>query len=287
MFPGSCAHGWLLQGDGHNRLRAQALLQARTVWITSSDGVRIAFESLGRGQPLVLLHGFFGDRTTWHSAGHVDALADDFRLVSIDARGHGDSDAPHDAASYAISRQVEDVLTVLDALAIDRAAMWGASMGGITGLHLLARHPERLTSLVAGGAHAGSVAVDPAEVEQEAAVFRTQGTAPFIEALERQGTLPPWMRTVMQAADPHALAALTLALDDRESVLTDLASSSVPLLLIAGDRDPQLPAIRQTADRVGSASIAELPGCGHLDAFLRTDLTLPVVRAFLTGRNTP
>ncbi|MER5934222.1 alpha/beta hydrolase [Streptomyces sp. NPDC002054] len=256
--------------------------------ITSSDGVTIAFETVGCGDPLVLLHGFFGDRTTWHSAGHVDALADGFRLVLIDARGHGDSDAPHDAGSYAISRQVDDVLAVLDALDIDRAAMWGASMGGIIGLHLLAGYPERLTTLVAGGAHAGPVAVvDPAEVEQEAEAFRTQGTAPFIERLERQGPLPGWMCTVMQAADPNALAALTLALDNRGSVLDALASSPVPLLLIAGDRDRQLPAIRQTAARMRSATLVELPDCGHFDAFLRTDLTLPVVQTFLTGQNAP
>lgn len=127
----------------------------------------------------MLVHGFFGDRTTWRSAGHVEALADGFRLILIDARGHGGSAAPHDAASYEIGRQVDDVLAVLDALDIDQAAMWGASMGGIIGLHLLARHPERLTGLVAGGAHAGEVAVDPAEVEAEAALFRYQGIAPF------------------------------------------------------------------------------------------------------------
>ncbi|KJY40413.1 hypothetical protein VR46_27820 [Streptomyces sp. NRRL S-444] len=65
------------------------------------------------------------------------------------------------------------------------------------------------------------------------------------------------------------------------------ASSAVPLLLLAGDRDPRLPAIRETADRICSATLAELPGCGHLDTFLRTDLTLPVVRAFLTGQKAP
>ena len=255
--------------------------------ITSSDGLTIGFEAVGRGHPLVLLHGFFGDRTTWQSAGHVDALADDFRLVLIDARGHGESEAPHDSGSYAISRQVEDVLAVLDALDIDQAAMWGASMGGIIGLHLLASHPERLTTLVVGGAHAGPITVEPAEAEAEAAVFRTQGTAPFIETLERQGSLPAWMRTLIQAADPNALAALALALDNRDSVLDALASSAVPLLLLAGDRDPRLPAIRETADRVRSATLAELPGCGHLDTFLRTDLTLPVVRAFLSGQKAP
>ncbi|WP_060905184.1 alpha/beta fold hydrolase [Streptomyces scabiei] len=70
--------------------------------------------TMGSGPPLVLLHGFFGDRTTWRSAGYVDALADSHRLVLIDARGHGGSDAPHDVDSFRIDRQVEDVTAVLD-----------------------------------------------------------------------------------------------------------------------------------------------------------------------------
>ncbi|WP_329359639.1 alpha/beta fold hydrolase [Streptomyces sp. NBC_01483] len=77
--------------------------------ITSSDGVRIAFETVGCGPPLVLVHGFFGQRSTWRSASHVDALADSYRLVLIDARGHGGSGAPHDIDSYRIDRQVDDV----------------------------------------------------------------------------------------------------------------------------------------------------------------------------------
>lgn len=247
----------------------------------SRDGVRIAFEVVGRGRPLVLLHGFYGDRTTWHQAGHVAALAGDHRLVLIDARGHGESDAPHDTDSYRIDRQVDDVIAVLDALGIDRAALWGASMGGTIGLHLAARHPSRLTALIAGGAHAGAVAADPDEVAQEAEIFRTQGTAPFITWLERQGPLPPWFRTTMQGADQHALAALTTALATREDITDTLAETSVPVLLLAGDREPRLPSIRYTAATTLSATLVELPNCSHLDTFLRTDLTLPAVRHFL------
>lgn len=247
----------------------------------SRDGVRIVFEVAGRGRPLVLLHGFFGDRTTWHQSGHVEALADDRQLVLIDARGHGESDAPHDADRYRIDRQVDDVIAVLDALGLDRAALWGASMGGVIGLNLAARRPSRLTALIAGGAHAGPVAADPGEVAQEAELFRTQGIAPFISWLERQGPLPPWLRTTMQAADPHALAALTTALATREDITGTLAETCVPILLLAGDQDPRLPSVRNTAAKIPGATLVELPNCNHLDAFTRTDLTLPSIRHFL------
>ncbi|MGW7045527.1 alpha/beta fold hydrolase [Streptomyces avermitilis] len=223
----------------------------------------------------------FGDRTTWRSASHVDALADSHRLVLIDARGHGGSDAPHDVDSYRVDRQVEDVTPVLDELNISRAAFWGASMGGIIGLNLLARHPERLTGLIAGGAHADRVVAAPDEALSEAELFRAQGAAPFIDMLERQGPLPGWMRGAMLTADPHALAALTVALASRDGVLDKLAQTSAPVLLLAGDRDPQLKAIQDTADQISGASCVELPDCGHFETFSRIDLTLPVVSPFL------
>ncbi|MDL4820590.1 alpha/beta fold hydrolase [Actinomadura opuntiae] len=245
------------------------------------DGFRIAYEVVGEGPPLVLVHGFYGDRTTWRSGGHVDALAGGYRLILIDALGHGGSDTPHDAAPYRIDRQVEDVVAVLDAEGVQRTAYWGASMGGVIGLHLLARYPERLTCLVAGGAHACDVDADPAEVEAEAELFRGRGVAPFVDWLERQGTMPGWMREVILAADPQALAALTTAISRRRGVTGALAGTDVPVLLIAGDGDARLDEIRRTAEAVPSARLAELPGCGHSDAFLRLDLVLPLVRPFL------
>lgn len=229
----------------------------------------------------MLLHGFYGDRTTWRSAGYVDALAGRYRLICVDARGHGESYAPHGAESYRIDRQVDDVVAVLDSLGVHRAAVWGASMGGTIGFRLLARHPERLTCLIAGAAHAEPVTADPAGVEREAAILRAQGTAPFLAWLERAGRLPPWLRATVEDADPYALAALTTAMAGLNGVEDDLARTPVPVLMLAGDGDRRLPEIRRTAARIPGARFVELPGCGHLDAFLRTDLTLPAVRPFL------
>lgn len=251
--------------------------------VTIGDGVPIAFETAGAGYPLVVLHGFFGDRTSGRSAGYVEALAGQFRLILIDARGHGDSGAPEGAASYEPGRQVQDVLAVLDALGISQAVAWGASMGGITGLQLLARHPRRLTALIAGAAHADRSMADPVEAEREADLLRTNGTAPLIAALERQGPVPGWLRAAMRSADRRALAALTVALARRESILDTLDGTDVPVLLLAGDRDSQLAAIRRTADHLPAATLIELPDCRHLDTFIRADLALPLVLPFMTN----
>jgi pimeloyl-ACP methyl ester carboxylesterase len=142
---------------------------------------------------------------------------------------------------------------------------------------------KRLTALIAGGAHAERIPADPAKVDREAELFRTEGTAPFILWLERQGAVPSWLRDAMKSADPHALAALTTALAYPDDILGSLAHTSVPILLLAGDQDSRLPLIRRTADQIPSARLIEMPDCSHLDTFQRKDFTLPHVLPFLSN----
>ena len=244
------------------------------------DGSRIEYETTGTGPPLVLLHGFFGDRTTWHAAGHAGALADGFRLILVDLLGHGGSDVSRvDPPRYRMKAHARDVVAVLDHLGIERAAVWGASMGGRVGFHLMADVPERLTALVAGGAHACALETpDPAEAQREGVLLREQGTRPFADAME---PLPGWMREVMLRADGHALAIQLLADAVEVSPLPELELRATPVLLLAGDQDPRMYLIRITASRLRHAELAVLPGCRHFDTFTRTDLTIPLVREFL------
>jgi hypothetical protein len=65
-----------------------------------SGGVRISYEAVGEGRPLVLLHGWCCDRSWWTEPGYIDDLRSDHRLVNVDIRGHGASDKPHEAAAY-------------------------------------------------------------------------------------------------------------------------------------------------------------------------------------------
>lgn len=66
---------------------------------TTSNGVRIRFEVEGRGPAVVIQHGFLGSPTSWREAGYVDALTDRYRVILVDARGHGESDKPHDVGA--------------------------------------------------------------------------------------------------------------------------------------------------------------------------------------------
>src|SRR5215470_13911739 len=82
----------------------------------NSHGVRIHYQVEGAGPPLVLLHGFTDSLASWYEFGYVSALAPDYKLILLDARGHGGSDKPHEPVAYETELNVADVLAVLDTL---------------------------------------------------------------------------------------------------------------------------------------------------------------------------
>ena len=113
----------------------------------ASDGVRIAYRDEGAGRPLVLLHGLLANKDFFHAQ---RPLAADFRLISIDLRGHGESPAP--AAGLSVERLAEDVAGLIDALDLDGAIGIGWSLGATVLWHVLAGPT--------GGRFDGAVVVD-------------------------------------------------------------------------------------------------------------------------------
>ena len=124
-----------------------------TEFATASDGVKLAFERVGEGRPVLLVHGFGSSaHQNWKSTGWYGSLTEaGFGVVAMDCRGHGLSDKPHDAAFYGHDRMAEDAATVMDAAGLPSAPVVGYSMGGFIGLRLAAHYPERVTRLALGG----------------------------------------------------------------------------------------------------------------------------------------
>jgi pimeloyl-ACP methyl ester carboxylesterase len=97
------------------------------------NGVRIHYEVEGDGPPLVLIHGFLADLEYWRLLGYVEALQSSYRVISIDMRGHGQSDKPHEPEAYGETQRVGDMLAVLDAEGMQEltsgATRWVVSSG--------------------------------------------------------------------------------------------------------------------------------------------------------------
>jgi pimeloyl-ACP methyl ester carboxylesterase len=124
-----------------------------TEFAVASDGIRLAYEIVGSGAPVVLVHGFASSRQqNWKSTGWYGSLADaGFAALAMDCRGHGESDKPHDPAFYGHPRMADDVATVMDAAGLKAAPVIGYSMGGFLALRLALSQSERASSVVLGG----------------------------------------------------------------------------------------------------------------------------------------
>jgi pimeloyl-ACP methyl ester carboxylesterase len=246
----------------------------------TNDGCRIHYEVEGSGPPLVLLHVFTRDLRDLRATGLVDALRDRFQLILMDARGHGRSGAPHNPTAYARPTLARDVVSVLDALAIERAHFLGYSMGGGIGFGIAKHTPGRFASLIIGGAH--PYRGDPAQYTREASLLE-QGIEAYVGAWESAGIVfTPDERRTMLACDPLALRAMRLARRDDAPLDDALPDIALPCLLYAGDNDePEHELAQRAAQTMSNATFVSLPGMDHMDVYHQGDIIAPHVVAFL------
>ena len=112
------------------------------------NGVRIHYQERGSGEPLLLLHGFGACGNDWD--GIAGILAQDFRVIIPDLRGHGWSTNPTN--HFTMRKSSEDIAALLDHLGLARVKAMGISAGGMNLLHLATRQPDRSEALVLIGA---------------------------------------------------------------------------------------------------------------------------------------
>lgn len=242
-----------------------------------NQGIRIHYQVEGEGPPLVLQHGLFWSMKGWSRVGYVDALRTNYRLILIDARGHGASDKPHDGAAYSLPQHVGDIIAVLDALDLPKAHFWGYSMGGLFGFGMAKYAAERVNSLIIGGAHPYG--------RRLPAASRPDGTDPeaFVGAfLQRMGL----NRAALSPAEEaewfdNDFLALAAALLDWPSLEDVLPAMTMPCLLYAGELDGGFPQVEACVEQLPRGSFVSFPGVNHPEAFYRADLVLPHAIKFL------
>lgn len=116
-----------------------------------AKGVKIAYSVQGKGEPVILIHGWLSSSAiNWDLTGISGLLAKDFQVVGMDVRGHGRSDKPTKEDDYG-PELVEDVVRLMDHLKIEKAHVVGYSMGGIISANFIAKHPDRVLSGTLGG----------------------------------------------------------------------------------------------------------------------------------------
>lgn len=244
--------------------------------VLSADGIEIAFETIGEGPPLILLHGFASSRQCWRDLGYAGAFAQaGRRVILIDARGHGQSCKPRNLQAYRQRQRAADVIAVMNALGIARAGVFGYSMGGWTGIGAAQHHPDRIDALIVCGAHGFEQSMEPF---RRALAQSMEGWVEVMERLLRRRVSETVARQIL-ANDLKALRCCVAI--DRENTSAAFCKAAVPLLAIAGEKDPLFDII-QGFSKTARGTFMGLPGRNHLTSIVSVNVVAPAVLQFLS-----
>ena len=259
----------------------------------ASSGTRIYWKLEGaEDKPaLVLLNSIGTDMSLWDGA--MPALLAAFRVLRLDARGHGASDAPN--GDYSLALLADDVASVMDAAGIAQAAVAGVSLGGMIAMELALSRPERVSALAL---ICTSATMDKAAWQDRITKVRAGGTAAIADlAMQRflspgfttgQPAIVESVRRNLVAMNSEGYAGAGAAIRDME-LIGRIPSLACPTLIVVGDRDASTPFAGH-----GENLLAAIPGatlerldCGHLAPLEAPAALAGALRAFLSpGPNT-
>jgi pimeloyl-ACP methyl ester carboxylesterase len=258
------------------------------VSVTAAD-VRITWERLGDGPPLLLVHGLGYARWGWEPV--AGPLGEDFTVLLFDNRGIGDSDAP--PGPYTAGELARDALGVLDAAGVERAHVLGTSLGGIVAQELVLAAPERVDKLVLACTTPGGPTAAPMPQRTVQLLAEGQKLPPevalrrYVENALAPGADDAIVETIMAhrlaTAQPlpawqaQAAAGMTFDAADR------IGAIDAPTLVLHGTEDFVVDPANAPllASLIPGARLELFPGTGHLFFWEEPERFVRVVKEFL------
>lgn len=251
---------------------------------TTPDGVSLAYDDItpagGAERAIVLLHGFASNRNEgWRRTGWYGAFERrETRVIGLDQRGHGESAKLYEPDAYTRDKLAGDVLALMDHLGLERADLFGYSMGTRTAMQAALMAPERVSHLILGGV--GGRLLEPAE---------HRDSAPMVEAMlaaDPDAIEQPMLRSFRhfadeQGEDRQALAAFVQA-QNPPLDLDGLRGLTMPVLVVAGQRDSGAGDPEDLARIFPNGHGVTVVGCDHFSA-IPHGLTKAAVFDFLDG----
>jgi 3-oxoadipate enol-lactonase len=236
-------------------------------------GRRLGYTDEGTGTPVVLLHAFPLSRAMW--APQIPALARRVRVITVDLRGHGESDVSD--GTVALSEFADEVIGLLDHLAVRTAVFIGLSMGGYTLFALYRGYRDRIKALVLADTRAQADTPEGRAGRFE--MIRTaeaKGSGAIAEimlprllspdSLSNNAPLVERVRSIITATPVRTIIADLRAMAERPDSVALLPGISCPTLVLVGELDQGTPPAdaRLMAERIPGARLVIIPNAAHL-----------------------
>ncbi|MDP2919799.1 MAG: alpha/beta hydrolase [Dehalococcoidia bacterium] len=227
------------------------------------NGINLYYESTGKGYPLVLTHGFSATHAMWKVQ---EPLANEYRLITCDVRGHGETDSPPTADQYSADIVVEDLFQLMKTLNIRKAVFGGLSMGGYISLRFYLKHPEMVTALIVmdtgpGYRNPARMAEWNRSREDMARRLETEGIDVLVAQAATEGR-----REIALNQNPVGLAHMSRKVVGQHDswVIENLDKIKVPTLVVVGEKDTAfLQAADYMAKVIPGAKRVTVPNAGH------------------------
>jgi len=254
------------------------------------NGIALAYSDTGRGLPIVFLHAFPLNRTMW--AQQEADLSPHYRVITIDLRGHGESDAP--LWHYSLDQAAEDVRALLDHLSIRQAVFVGLSMGGYILFAFYRKHADRVNGLVLADTRAQADTPEGKEGRfQMAQTAYKHGPAAVADIMIPKllspatiGTKPEIVHRVRRMIEGNQVSGIAgdlMAMAERPDSIPLLKQISCPTQIIVGELDQATPPsdAKLMAEQIPGARLAVIPGAAHLANVEQPELFTRIVRSFI------
>ena len=222
---------------------------------------------------IIFIHGFPLNKTMWDK--QVELLKTDFRVITYDIRGHGESDAGNDP--FSIDLLVSDLIGFMNVLEIDKASICGLSMGGYIALNAIENYPERFEAMVLCDTNCIS---DPHEVKEKRMAtvenIIKEGVDKYAiasipnlfapESLKLKVTEVASVKNMILNTSELVLCSTLLALASRQETCSKLTDINIPVLILVGDKDIITPpaAAKNMHDKIENSTLEVIEHAGHL-----------------------
>lgn len=231
------------------------------------NGIEIAYERRGSGEPLLLIHGFPFDHTAWNSV--IPLLENDFDVILPDLRGFGKSSSPESV--YRIADMAVDLAGLLDHLSIEKAAVAGHSMGGYVSLAFAKACPNRVSGLALISSQAAADSPERKEGRYKTAQeVEEKGVGAVADAmtpkLSANAEVQKLVRELIQKQGKPGVVGALKAMAEREDMTSILPAFDFPVVLVHGDSDELIPLEKSEEMKtlLPASQLVVLPGAGHM-----------------------